>query len=928
MRRTVFMVFAVLLFFLAPAIEAATPTNSLVNFYVSVSGWDSHDGLTEATAFGSVTRAVQALDALESAANTANARVLLSPGVHQSGQIVLSYKNLSYVELRGDATAMFFTSMLPANVIIRNTDLNLADDLISAINCTTTIVFQELGMQTNNMNNFTTMVDIDNCNPVYFIKVKMDYTMMSAGSTLESIVRIFNSHNVTWNDCDVYFDDQTGLNTGVVRNIRLEQSQDVLFENCVFTAWHPSTPPTATPTPQPLVYATQTNQAVFERCGLYQTDHDALTYGFELAPDSSDITIDSCGLSGTAIGIYLDNNWNTVIQNSWFVLNVTAIELNDARNAMIVNNCIKGNREVGIKIHEECIETVIFNNLIVDNGGVGGPQITYDFTPLFPSGSPPPWQSGYNFIYPRPGQLFAKYVPELAIDEDIPNMKEWNSRTGQDSLGESKCYPITFTTDPFIPDSGTVSWEGFGTMMYENHNAPASDYNGQPRPYTGNLYPDTGCFETGDAGLWHHINLVPNTTVETEGNTINVTVHLRNSQNQPVAAIPTQHLYFYLEDTNYNSAIEPTGVIDSPDYPMQVTGTAGLYFIDNSIFFGAIQNFRITVSRSSLDGRTYPFYLRVVEWGDWYDSTGIVYGGRSDDASGQMRWTATPLAQSSLMTATSPVLASGQPQDYSLIRITMRETDGTLIFGMTVDQFIFTGSGGQYDIDLSTFQEDSFNPGTYQVELRSTEVGTRVITATAAAVIFNTVFVEFQSGIYGDVFAEDTTQPLPDIRLQLRRQNGDLIGETYSDINGNYRILVPIPQDEAYTLSAVDPSDRYVRQERVLNWGPTTVQYERIVMNDIKPPKIRAYAYPNPVKRGETMTVVYEVPRSAQGSIEVYDMRGKRLITLLDEYMHAGQGRVAWQGKNRFDRLLAPGTYLVVMRQDNDVSKWKLVIIP
>ncbi|MCH8124899.1 T9SS type A sorting domain-containing protein [candidate division KSB1 bacterium] len=66
--------------------------------------------------------------------------------------------------------------------------------------------------------------------------------------------------------------------------------------------------------------------------------------------------------------------------------------------------------------------------------------------------------------------------------------------------------------------------------------------------------------------------------------------------------------------------------------------------------------------------------------------------------------------------------------------------------------------------------------------------------------------------------------------------------------------------------------------------------------------------YPNPFNP-ET-TIEYDLPRSTQVEISIYNLAGKKIKTLIDHHQDAGNYRIIWDGRNDSNNLVASGVYL------------------
>ena len=74
-------------------------------------------------------------------------------------------------------------------------------------------------------------------------------------------------------------------------------------------------------------------------------------------------------------------------------------------------------------------------------------------------------------------------------------------------------------------------------------------------------------------------------------------------------------------------------------------------------------------------------------------------------------------------------------------------------------------------------------------------------------------------------------------------------------------------------------------------------------------PSIRAYPNPfNPVT-----TIAFRVPHSGHVTLDVYDLRGRRIAGLLNEFLAAGGHEVQWHGTDAAGRSAPSGVYFARM---------------
>ncbi|MBK7047842.1 MAG: hypothetical protein IPH48_15330 [bacterium] len=73
-------------------------------------------------------------------------------------------------------------------------------------------------------------------------------------------------------------------------------------------------------------------------------------------------------------------------------------------------------------------------------------------------------------------------------------------------------------------------------------------------------------------------------------------------------------------------------------------------------------------------------------------------------------------------------------------------------------------------------------------------------------------------------------------------------------------------------------------------------------------------ATPNPAPAGEGMTITLEAPRAIEGSLCVYDLRGRMVARLYEGVISQGLTEYRWNGRDGNGREVAAGVYLVRMQ--------------
>ncbi len=140
--------------------------------------------------------------------------------------------------------------------------------------------------------------------------------------------------------------------------------------------------------------------------------------------------------------------------------------------------------------------------------------------------------------------------------------------------------------------------------------------------------------------------------------------------------------------------------------------------------------------------------------------------------------------------------------------------------------------------------------------------------------------------------------------------------------------------DKAYALALDKNGNAYVTGESSntgTEYDYATIKYsalsgieEKKLFGDDQ--NIYLEAYPNPMNRN--VTIRYQVPVDSKVSLNVYDLSGNLLKTLVREDKKAGYYTVTWNGKNKFDKGVPTGIYFLSMEIDNlTATKKKITVL-
>jgi len=83
--------------------------------------------------------------------------------------------------------------------------------------------------------------------------------------------------------------------------------------------------------------------------------------------------------------------------------------------------------------------------------------------------------------------------------------------------------------------------------------------------------------------------------------------------------------------------------------------------------------------------------------------------------------------------------------------------------------------------------------------------------------------------------------------------------------------------------------------------------------------------YPNPGNPSTTIT--FTLPRTTHVTLEIYNLLGQRVRTLVDGAIDAGSHTVVWDGRDEFGKIVPTGIYLYRLQSADFVRVRKLVLV-
>lgn len=84
--------------------------------------------------------------------------------------------------------------------------------------------------------------------------------------------------------------------------------------------------------------------------------------------------------------------------------------------------------------------------------------------------------------------------------------------------------------------------------------------------------------------------------------------------------------------------------------------------------------------------------------------------------------------------------------------------------------------------------------------------------------------------------------------------------------------------------------------------------------------------YPNPFN--PSTTIEYRIPAGNQVQLEIFNILGQKVVTLVSQFMAAGSYNVRWNGLNQNGVQVSPGIYICRLQSDARTDSKKMVFLP
>ena len=110
----------------------------------------------------------------------------------------------------------------------------------------------------------------------------------------------------------------------------------------------------------------------------------------------------------------------------------------------------------------------------------------------------------------------------------------------------------------------------------------------------------------------------------------------------------------------------------------------------------------------------------------------------------------------------------------------------------------------------------------------------------------------------------------------------------------------------------------------MLNWNnPTVLEINQTA------PVVKAFQlgqnYPNPFN--PTTTIQYDIPQITTVQLNIYNLLGQKVRTLINKKQSPGHYSVTWDGKDDLGKTVASGIYLYQLQTEHFVQTKKMILM-
>jgi len=237
------------------------------------------------------------------------------------------------------------------------------------------------------------------------------------------------------------------------------------------------------------------------------------------------------------------------------------------------------------------------------------------------------------------------------------------------------------------------------------------------------------------------------------------------------------------------------------------------------------------------------------------------------------------------------------------------------------DDTIITDSETGYSFDLPTDAAGLAQSGLYCVELTCLNDCGRSNTLTDTVELYH---------IGGHVHKQNVT--LDNVWVFIGSNGGSALSSpdvdsTITNPDGNYRFVIA---PGTYSVWR-DSTDGDIYRITVTDEPVEGKNFNGFMdVREIESPELpKSYSldqnYPNPFN--PSTTIEFKLPRRSQVNIDIFNLLGQKVFTLLDQGCSAGSYRVDWDGSTDLGRKASTGVYFYRIRAEGYTATKKMIML-
>ncbi|MDP8203130.1 MAG: T9SS type A sorting domain-containing protein [Candidatus Tenebribacter mawsonii] len=217
-----------------------------------------------------------------------------------------------------------------------------------------------------------------------------------------------------------------------------------------------------------------------------------------------------------------------------------------------------------------------------------------------------------------------------------------------------------------------------------------------------------------------------------------------------------------------------------------------------------------------------------------------------------------------------------------------------------------------FDIDYNYRVWDGDNNGTAIIDIGPYEYGAPAF-----------------GGIYGYTYNPTTGDPVDYVLLKINNQPGEF---TFSDSIGNFEYKLPAGIYDVYA-ERVFYEDVIEYQVEVIDGEFTQLNIPMFETVDVIEQTIphssslipNLINYPNPFN--PTTTISFSLPEDGNVVLSIYNVRGQKVKTLLNEELQKGKHSIIWSGIDKNNKPVSSGIYLYKIKAGNQETVSRMLLL-